>query len=289
MTHTTIHELRWDERQRLTLLEARAIWAGRVAPDDLRQTFGVTAAQADKDFALYQQLCPYNLQFDLADGTYRATDRFEPALLRGTAQEFLHVLRNHAVAPDQPLAIVAAHMAPVEVLEPPEREFDVRILQRVTTAIRERRALRVEYQSLTHPEPRPLELAPHALVYTGRWHARAWSREHAEYRDFLLSRMRGIPELLGPGAQRAEQDWDWRNFVNVKIGAHPDLSDSQKRVIEADYGMQNGIHERAVRVALLPYYLRLLNVGGDDRGRPPAEQQIVLLNRAELEAYARFA
>jgi predicted DNA-binding transcriptional regulator YafY len=282
-------ELSWEERQRFLLLEARVIWAGRVALTDLRQTFGVSQAAAEGDLARYQQLYPGNLRFDLAADAYVATDRFEPHFLRGTAAEFLQVLRNHALTPDAPLALVAAHMAPVEALEPPEREFDVRILQRVTTAIRESRWLRAEYQSLTQPEPRLLELAPHALVYAGRWHARAWSRDHQDWRDFLLSRLRGIPELLGPADQPPAKDWDWQKFVTVKVGAHPGLTEAQRRVVEIDYGMKNGVFERVVRVALVPYLLRTLNIGRDDHLRRPQEQQIVLLNRAEIEAFDRLS
>lgn len=283
-------DLKWAQRNRFVLLEARVIWAGAVAPQNLCETFGISAAQADKDLALYQQLCPPNLRYDLRAKHYVAADRFEPAFLQGTAHEFLQVLRNHRVTPELPLAIVAASVAPVEVLEPPEREFDVRILQRVTYAIRDKRMVAVEYQSMSQPEPRRrLEIAPHALAYTGRWHTRAWSFAHKEFRDFLLSRMRGLPELEGSAGIQAAEDWQWARFVNVKIGAHPGLSTAQKKVVEADYGMRQGLLEKPVRLALLPYYLRLLSLGRDDHLRPAAEQQIVLLNRAELDAYNRLA
>ena len=284
--------LRWDLRQRLIFLEAHLIWAGAVAPADLRKTFGVTAAQADKDFALYQEQCPGNLHFDVHAKHYSAADRFEPRLLHGTAQEFLHVLHAHGVKSgglDSPLAVVATGVASAEVLQRPEREFDVRILQRVTTAIREQRWLLADYQSLTHPAPRSLRLAPHALAYTGRWHVRAYSETHAAYRDFLLVRIYGVPELQGRCEKPPHEDWDWRNFVHVKLGAHPGLTAAQKRVIEADYGMQQGILERTVRVALVPYYLQMLSLSRESADRAPAEQPLVLLNRAEIENYNRFS
>lgn len=280
--------MRWAQRQRFMLLEARIVWAGAVAPEDLRRTFGISARLAEKDFALYQERCPVNLRYDARAQHYVAADRFEPAFLQGTAQEFLQVLRNHRVTPELPLAIVAASVAPVDVLEPPEREFDVRILQRVTAAIADKRLVAVEYQSMTQPEPRRLTIAPHALAYTGRWHARAWSASHKEFRDFLLSRMRGLPELMGASGINAADDWQWARFVNVKIGAHPGLTAAQKKVVEADYGMRQGLLEKPVRLALLSYYLRLLHLGRDDHLRPAAEQQIVLLNRAELDAYDRL-
>lgn len=283
--------LRWDLRQRLMFLEARLIWTGEVSAQQLCETFAVTDAQAQKDLGLYQEHAPNNLRFDARSGRYTAADRFEPRLLHGTAQEFLHVLQSRGPksgAPDSPLALVASSAASAEILRRPEREFDVRILQRVTTAIREQRWLVVDYQSLTHPAPRSLRLAPHALAYTDRWHVRAWSASHAAYRDFLLARIHGVPELEGARGHDAHDDWDWRNFVTLKISTHPDLTPAQKRVIENDYGMQHGIFERVVRVALVPYDLQLLGLSRDRLDRAPAEQPLVLLNRAEVEPYNRF-
>lgn len=288
----SLDNLRWDLRQRLMYLEAQLIWTGRVASADLRATFDVTAAQAEKDFALYQQQCPDNLLRDDKSGAYTASDRFEPRLLRGSAQEFLLVLRNHGLkagAPDSPLAALMGSVAPAEVVERPEREFDVRILQRVTAALREKRWLAADYQSMSHPEPRSLLVAPHALACAGRWHVRAWSQAHNGYRDFLLARISGIPELKGVCEKSAQDDWDWRNFVNVKVGAHPGLTPPQKRVIESDYGMHSGVLERAVRVALVPYYLQMLGLNRESASLSPAEQPLTLLNRAELEVYNRFS
>ncbi len=283
-----VDELRWETRQRLMLLEARVIWASSVGTQDLRGAFGISRAQASKDFALYQEMAPRNLHYDLSAKCYRPTAQFEPLLLHGTAREFLQVLRNRGIAGGTPLAVVADDVAPVEVLEPPEREFDVRILQRVTMAIRERRWLLIEYQSMTHPDPRLIRIAPHALAHAGRWHARAFSALHEDYRDFLLSRISGVPELGEADAPGAGDDWDWNNFVNVRIGAHPDLTPPQRRVVEADWNMRSGVYERPVRVALVPYFLRTLNVGGDDVHRPAARQQVVLLNREELAAFDRL-
>lgn len=282
-------KLPWDQRQRFMLLEARVIWSGSIRRGDLRDAFDISTGKADKDFQRYSELCPHNLGFDAETGVYYASDRFEPAFLRGTAQEFLAVLRSHDLAADLPLAMAAAGSVPVETLEAGEREFDVRVLQRINSAIREQRWLRIEYQSMTRPDPRELLIAPHALAHTGRWHARAYSQEHQSYRDFLLSRMRGLPELLGPAEHGAEQDWDWRNFVSVRVGAHPDLTGPQKQVVEHDYGMRNGVLERPLRLALVPYYLKMLNVGRGDRERGAAEQQIVLLNQAELDAFNRLS
>ncbi|MGH8517126.1 MAG: WYL domain-containing protein, partial [Panacagrimonas sp.] len=281
--------LPWDQRQRFRFVEAHVIWRGQVRVADLRDSFDIGTARAEKDLLAYQRLAPGNLLRDRRTGEYRPTDAFVPRFLRGTASEYLQVLRNHELSDDLPLTMAASGAGATETLEPPAREFDVRVLARLNTAIRERRWLVIEYQSMSHPEPRRLEIAPHVLVFAGRWHARAWSATHESYRDFLLSRICGLPDLLGECERNAEHDWDWRNDVPVRIAPHPDLSAAQKRVVEQDYGMVHGMRETRVRVALAPYFLRLLGIGDGDRERSAQEQQIVLLNAGDLSALNRLA
>jgi predicted DNA-binding transcriptional regulator YafY len=282
--------LRWEVRQRLILIEARLIWAGCLTTQDLRGAFGISRSQASKDIALYESLAPDNLQYDLRGRCYRAARSFQPRFLHGTSREFLRALRLFDPESEHPLITLASETAAVELLEMPEREFDVVTLQRVNTAIRERLQLRVDYQSMRVPEPRPLQLSPIALVHTGlRWHLRAFSLSHERFIDVLLSRMRGVPELLDEPGMSADEDWEWKSIVPVRIGAHPGLSAHQRAVIETDYNMQAGVLERRLRIALVPYYLRLMNVGKDDRKRPPEQQQIILLNPEELSELDRLA
>lgn len=289
MTAIDTQDLPRDQRQRLRFLEAHAIWRGQVRVADLRDTFGITTGKAEKDLALYVKLAPDNLARDRRTGEYRLADAFVTRFLRGTASEYLQVLRNHELGDDASLAVLESGTVAAETLETPAREFDVRVLARLNTAIRERRWLAIDYQSMTHPEPRRLEIAPHVLAFAGRWHARAYSATHEGYRDFLLSRICGLPELLGAYERDPAEDWDWRNIVPVRIAPHPDLSAAQKRVVEQDYGMLHGMRETRVRVALAPYFLRLLGIGRGDRERSAQEQQIVLLNASDLDALNRLS
>ncbi|WP_420464975.1 WYL domain-containing protein [Panacagrimonas sp.] len=281
--------LPWDQRQRLRFAEALLIWRGAVSVGDIRDTFDVSTGKAERDLARYRRLAPDNLVADRLTGLFHPSDTFVPCLLRGSAGEYLQVLAHRDTPQDLPLAMASSGDVAAEMLEAPGREFDVRVLARLNTAIRERRWLAIDYQSMTHPEPRRLKIAPHVLAHAGRWHARAWSATHESYRDFLLSRICGLPELLEPCTRSADGDWDWQHFVPIRIGAHPDLTPAQKRVVEQDYGMLHGQREARVRVALAPYYLRMLGIGRDDRRRSPQEQQIVLLNSDDLDALNRLS
>ncbi|MCU0732542.1 MAG: hypothetical protein MUE84_13285, partial [Hyphomonas sp.] len=74
-------------------------------------------------------------------------------------------------------------------------------------------------------------------------------------------------------------DADWNEQVTLEIGPHPDLSDTQQKVIALDYGMRGGRAKIPVRRALLYYALKRLGLDTDPRARRPQDQQIVLLNR----------
>lgn len=281
--------LPWDQRQRFRFIEALAIWRGRLRAADLRDCFDMSVARADREFALYARMAPGNLKRYAETGEYRPTDQFEPRFLRGTASEYLQILRNHEFDEDLPLAMATSGVGAVECLELPQREFDVRVLAKINAAIREHRWLQVDYQSMSHPAPRRLRIAPHVLVFAGRWHARAWSEHHGAYRDFLLSRISGKVDLEGDCDRDSNKDWDWNNDVAVRIAPHPDLSAAQKAVVEQDFGMTHGMLETRVRVALVPYFLRLLGVARGDQQRPASEQQIVLLNPSDLDALNRLS
>jgi predicted DNA-binding transcriptional regulator YafY len=125
-------------------------------------------------------------------------------------------------------------------------------------------------------------------VFDGlRWHARAFSYTHHEFRDFVLARMSSA-ELTFSAEVDASGDAAWHEFVCVRMEPHPGLSDAQKEAVEFDYGMVNGVLEHKVRGALVPYFLRTMRIGPDDLTRNAMVQQIVLLNRDELSEYLAF-
>ena len=117
--------------------------------------------------------------------------------------------------------------------------------------------------------------------------ARAFSYTHHEFRDFVLARMLSA-ELSYSAEIDASEDTLWHEFVNVRIGAHPGLSATQKQAIVFDYGMEAGILEQQVRASLVSYFLRVMRIGRDDLTREAMAQQIVLLNRDELDKYWTF-
>lgn len=275
---TTIDDLKWDLRQRLKLLECTVLLNGWVRTQALTETFGISRAQASKDFAVYQALAPDNLIYNRSQKYYEPGERFGALLLSGRTSELLDVL---AALPgeNRPVVALAAAGPTVELLRPLERELDLDILRAVSAAASNSHRLRVEYQSMRRPHPRALELSPHTLVYSGfRWHLRAFSHEHGEYRDFVLARMANAEALPDRSGVARDADADWFDEVVLRVGVHPDLAPAQQAVIAADYGMVDGERSVTVRRALLPYLLRLMQIEPEREHPDPVVQQICLLN-----------
>jgi len=68
----------------------------------------------------------------------------------------------------------------------------------------------------------------------------------------------------------------------VQVVPHPALPSAQQDVIAEDYGMVDGQITQQVRAALLPYFLRLMQIEPAREHPDPKVQQIVLGNRQAL-------
>ena len=137
---------------------------------------------------------------------------------------------------------------------------------------------------MSRPEPAWRWIAPHAIGFDGfRWHARAYCLSDNSFKDFLFSR---ILETRNAKASptRVEDDVAWNEELTLEIGPHPELSDAQQKVVGLDYGMRDGRAQIRVRKALLYYALKRLGLDTDPSARRPQDQQIVLLNAAQIGA-----
>lgn len=284
---TTILDLKWDVRQRLTLLEATVFWTGELITNFLTDTFSISRVQATKDIALYLSFRPDNLRYDRSLKRYLITEQFTPLLITGSPQECLQVLQaSQSAAP--PVVTLMSNLPTIEVLPSPTRRIDVAVLRPVLQAARFGLVLEIGYQSMTTSEPAVRNVQPHTLVFDGwRWHMRAFSYSHNDFRDFVLARIHQAM-VVGKPENPTPVDTLWETQLTVEIGPHPGLSDSQKLAIERDFGMVDGKATITVRAALLSYLLLSLRIGKDDYQREAMAQQTVLLNREELLLYMAF-
>jgi predicted DNA-binding transcriptional regulator YafY len=275
-------ELRWGVERRLEFIEFRLFWEGHVNRGDLIDAFGVSVNQASTDLNRYIGMAPDNMVYDKSARAYIRGSGFDPRFLKPDAGRYLSQLRSVADGILDRSDAWIGQFPTYDAAPTPVRGFNAKTLRSVIAAIRRSEAIEVKYQSLSRPEPRWRWIAPHAIGFDGfRWHTRAFCLTDRGFKDFLLSR---IIETRGtkPSEAEPEADADWNEQITLEIGPHPELSDTQQKVIALDYGMRGGKAKIPVRKALLYYALKRLGLDTDPAARRPQDQQIVLLNGAEL-------
>ena len=269
----------WSVERRYEFMEFRVYWQGNINRSDLMEAFGISVQQASKDFANYIEGRKSNLTYDKSLRTYLRGKNFKPRYFQPDAAEYfaqLQAVEQGLVPEAQSWISFFPGYAATPV---PARGVDPQVLRDVLSAIRDKVALKITYQSMSRPEPTARWIEPHALAFDGfRWHARAFCQNDGVFKDFLLSRIVDVGER-GQLTATAEQDEAWNLEVVLEIGPHPELSDTQRRAIEMDYGMVDGRAEIAVRKALLFYALKRLGLDTDPAARRPQDQQIILTKR----------
>lgn len=162
-------------------------------------------------------------------------------------------------------------------------------LRSLVAAIQRLEVVEVKCQLLSRQGPCWRWIAPHAIGFGGfRWHARAFCLTDQSFKDFRLSR---IIETRGPKPSKvgADGDADWNEQVTLQIGPHPELSETQQKVIALDYGMRSSRAKIPVRKALLYCALKRLGLDTDPAARQPQDQQITLLNRQAVVGNRNYA
>lgn len=269
--------LKWGVERRLEFIEFRLYWNGGVNRSDIIEAFDVSVPQASKDLTLYQERAPHNAVYDKSAKRYVAGAEFEPRFLKPDAGQYLSQLRSVAEGIIAASDSWIAHSPPYAGPPVPFRSVNTDTLRTVLAAIRQNQAIEVRYQSLSSEAPLWRWIAPHAIGFDGfRWHARAFCVVGASFKDFLLSRIIETRSAR-PSEVSPEDDADWNEIITLEIGPHPELSESQKRIIALDYGMQGGRARIQIRKALRYYALRRLGLDTPPGARRPQDQQIVLL------------
>jgi predicted DNA-binding transcriptional regulator YafY len=119
-----------------------------------------------------------------------------------------------------------------------------------------------------------------------RWHVRAYCEKNREYRDFVLSRLRGVPDLMdGETENGILGDDRWNSEVNVIIKPDERLTLTQKAIIQEDFGMVDGRLQIPCRQALVKYVLQRYQIDPKNMDPKPEAQQIVVENLKELKPW----
>lgn len=275
---------RWGQERRLEFIDFRLRWDGRFNRSDLTHFFGISVPQSSLDIAKYLELAPDNLAYDRSGRAYLVSKTFRPIFpSTDRPSRYLNELLATATGVLEQSATLLGWMPSVGLVPTPSRLLDVKVLATLLKAIRDRTTVDVVYQSMSRSEPMKRRLAPHAIAHDGfRWHARAFCDTRQRFLDFVIARMLDIS--LGEGtAVSPDGDAEWGTVLEVVLGANPALSKPHRKVVELDYGMDDGQVTLECRQAMLFYFLQ--HLGLDTQRTRPEAQQVVLKNKKELAPY----
>jgi len=266
------------QRERLAYVELRAFFTGEVRRSDIEARFGIKPAASSRDLALYRELAPDNLEYDFARRCYRPSDSFAPLFDFNPSRVLGWLLQGFGDGLDLGLKQVV----PCEAAGPLRRP-DLKVLGAITRSMCARRAVIVDYLSLSSGS-KQREIVPVALADNGlRWHVRAFDRELGRFGDFVLTR---ISEVKNQDSEVADgellpADEQWARMVTLELVPHPGIAHS--KAVEADYGMHNGTLQIKTRAALAGYLLRRWSVdASSDHSLDPAEHHLWLSNPQTL-------
>jgi hypothetical protein len=280
---------RWSVERRLEFIDFRLYWQGHVNRGDLVDFFGVSVPQASADLALYQEIAKGNAVYDKTRKTYVAGPRFRPVFFDPSADQYLAQLRliqSGLLTEEEAWAVRLPSYSIVPILR---RRLEPGMLRRILDAIRTGASAHVKYQSMSSLQPNWRWLSPHALGFDGfRWHARAWCHSREKFLDFVLARILEIGDAR-PADVNPSEDVGWQREVKLRLAPHPALKDGNRRAVELDFGMKDGVVEVVTRVCLAYYFMRQLGLDRKPSEVKAERQQVVLINGDEVEAARREA
>lgn len=275
------------QEQRFRFIELLAYWEGRVNATNISRQFELSRQQSSASLKAYEEQAPHNLSYDASLKAYLPTERFQPSHISGDVVEYLSWVQNPAYGSNVTEANQHPSLAvPRIALSLPARKVAPEVMRGLVAAMRQQKRIEVDYVSLNNPNREGRVIAPHSFINTGlRWHLRAWCEKSREYRDFVLSRFRGIPELLDKSTHTAEQDQGWNTQVTIILQPDQRLSQAKREVLENDYQMQNGLLEIITKGCLVQYLLRELQVSTKMLDGTPEAQQLVCVNQQDIKPW----
>lgn len=252
---TPIPDVSQTQRERLAFLELRVFFMGELQRGDIEARFGVKPAAASRDLSLYRDIAPFNLDYDAPARCYRPSVSFKPVFEFSSERVLAWLLQGFGDGLELNLRQVAPCEGPGQLTKP-----DLNVLGIITRALVAKKAVRVNYLSLSsgskHREVVPVALADNGL----RWHVRAYDRDRDRFGDFVLTRITKAQEIDGDVAESEQigADEQWARVVDLELVPHPEIT--WPKAVEADYGMNDGVLRIKSRAALAGYVLRRWNI-----------------------------
>lgn len=241
--------------QRLKAIEVLAYWEGRLITNQLANLFGISRQIASADIKNYlENHNPNALRHDPSVKAYVPVEGFNLVLTSGHINEYMDLIAGLSC---EQMALAIETDVNVVGLQLPNRSVRPEVTREVVNACRNRASLKIRYASMNNPMPHDRIISPHTIVSTGfRWHVRAYCHMRQGFRDFILSRIDGVPTTVDVVAPSIREDNDWNEKIALNIIPNTFLSEPHRKLIEKDYGMSDGRLQLQIRKALAHYSLQ---------------------------------
>lgn len=273
-----LEKLGFAQKQRLAYIDFCLLFKGAIYRQDLINRFEVGLSAGSRDFSIYKELAPDNLNYDSREKRYFQTERYHP-LFEHDAKRTLVKLANDISDGFDGIGDIHFPVESPSSLNVP----DIFIVARLVQAILNNKAVSVIYTSLSSGSG-AREVVPHSIVDNGlRWHLRAFDRKSQSFRDFVLTRISKVSiKNNSETHEQVELDQEWQRLISLQLVPHPKYV-QHPTAIEMDYGMENNQLLIEVRAAMAGYLLRRWNVDCTEQGTlPGTEYQLWLQNRFTL-------
>lgn len=257
-----VQKLRFPQRQRLTFIESVVYWEGKVDRPRVSSAFNVSENHVTKDFRLYKEAFPKNLQYDESTRVYRPTRGFKPRIGKGSPEEYLSLLKSHAEHPLVDIVPALGSSVLSDAVPQPHGKLEGAVLNAITRSISSGQGLTIQYQSMNRAQPTIRNVWPHALVFSGtRWHVRAYDENHRGFIDLVLQRFLSAKPLGDKAPLTAASDQHWNHRIDVEVIPRHRLTSSQAEVIAREFGMtakgRGWCWKVALRECLVKYFIYL--------------------------------
>ncbi|WP_041771489.1 WYL domain-containing protein [Psychromonas sp. CNPT3] len=248
-----IDEMSYIQRERLIFIDLCLSYLGEISRVDLIDKFKIGPAAATRDFAIYRELVPANMDLRHTTKTYHIADTFKP-LFEHEAESILHKLSCDLGMP-YPNQLHQTCINSLSLVNPSSQTIST-----VMRAIAKHKALACEYVSLNSGTKKRV-IIPHSIVNNGkRWHVRAYDGSSETFKDFVITRFKQL-DIIDKEitvAQKRDSDNQWNRIVDLVLIPHPNARFPEG--IELDYAMVNGELRLPIRAALAGYMLNQWNV-----------------------------
>lgn len=270
---------------RLWYIEWLLMFKGWLSRSELTEKFGIQEAAATRDIRRYRDLADHNLRLNHSVKRYEINlDTFETTYpLR--VETALSRLRSPETS--QAMGYETTGIETIPRLHNP----NIEVLAALSRAILNKESLFINYQSVENGTSTK-EIAPHTMFDSGiKTYVRCFDFEKEKFIDLAINRISKTSQgKLLPDHASKNNDEMWNRIIQLELTVHPMVGKIRnKKTIEDDFQMTNGVRKVSVRAALAQYWLQRWNVDcSKDASLKDKIYQIHLRNNNVLDSVNGF-